>query len=126
MAAELHGVDGVPEGVYYYDPASHRIGALPWLCESLRLAVEQPGGSPSITCRFWLMARFDRVAFKYGERGYRFVLMEAGHIAQNMLLIASALAKHARPYGGFLDENARAGLGVVDFDLDPLYYVAVG
>ena len=34
---------------------------------------------------------FERAQAKYGERGYRFVLLEAGHAAGNVLLVAHSL-----------------------------------
>lgn len=113
-------------GAYYYDPDSHMLGRLAEDVAQIDSAVQQPGGSADVACRLWLLARFDRVSFKYGERAYRFALLEAGHIAQNMLLVAGAIGRPARPFGGFLDEHAKLGLGAQPFALDPLYYVAVG
>jgi nitroreductase len=62
---------------------------------------------------------------KYGERGYRFTLLEAGHIAQNALLTASALMLDACPFGGFIDDLDRL-LGIDGLDEVSLYLVAVG
>jgi SagB-type dehydrogenase family enzyme len=45
-----------------------------------------------------------RTQLKYLERGYRFGLLEAGHVAQNFLLVATALGLCALPVGGFWDD----------------------
>ncbi|RSL35389.1 SagB/ThcOx family dehydrogenase [Salibacterium salarium] len=41
---------------------------------------------------------------KYGLRGYRFCLLEAGHIAQNMLHLANIMGWKSSPIGGLRDE----------------------
>ena len=48
---------------------------------------------------------FWRTRFKYGLRGYRFALLEAGHVMQNAVLAAAALALPALPVGGFYDRR---------------------
>jgi SagB-type dehydrogenase family enzyme len=73
-----------------------------------------------------LTAVFPRVQMKYLERGYRFALLEAGHVAQNLLLAATALRLASAPVGGFWDDPFNELLG-----LDPereavLYSVIIG
>src|SRR5208337_1543566 len=46
-----------------------------------------------------------KTRIKYSERGYRFMLMEAGHIAENILLTANSLGLGAVPIGGFVDDE---------------------
>ena len=48
-----------------------------------------------------------RTTRKYGERGVRYVHMEVGHAAQNVLLAAAALGLAAYPVGAF--DDARVG-----------------
>ncbi len=57
-------------------------------------------------------ARFARVQAKYGERGYRFALLESGHIAQNLLLLAGAAGLASLPAGGFFDDLLNLTLGI--------------
>jgi SagB-type dehydrogenase family enzyme len=47
----------------------------------------------------------NRVTMKYSDRGYRFALIEAGHAAQNLSLIAEALKLKCCSIGGFLDDE---------------------
>jgi SagB-type dehydrogenase family enzyme len=63
---------------------------------------------------------------KYGERGYRFMLLEAGHIAQNALLAANALELGACPFGGFIDDDLDRLLGIDGLDEVSLYLIAFG
>ena len=55
---------------------------------------------------------FWRSRFKYGDRAYRFTLLEAGHVGQNLVLAATALGLAAVPIGGFFDRRVDAFLGI--------------
>ena len=53
-------------------------------------------------------ARLDATLVRYGDRGYRYVLLEAGHVGQNLDLASSALGLGALDLGGFLDRMLAA------------------
>jgi SagB-type dehydrogenase family enzyme len=69
-------------------------------------------------------ARVSRTAARYGSRAERYVTLEAGHIAQNVLLAAEALALGAVPVGAFDDEEVTRLLALEDEK--PLYLLPVG
>lgn len=71
-------------------------------------------------------AVFWRSRFKYGARSYRFALLEAGHLAQNYLLAATALELSACPVGGFFDRTVDAFLGIDGLYEASLYLLPVG
>ena len=71
-------------------------------------------------------AVFGRTRFKYGLRGYRFALLEAGHVGQNVLLAATALGLAAVPLGGYYDRRTDEFLGLDGVNESTLYTVAVG
>jgi SagB-type dehydrogenase family enzyme len=73
-----------------------------------------------VTATFW------RSRFKYGQRGYRFALLEAGHVAQNVLLAATALGLASVPLGGFFDRQVNGLLGVDGLHEAALYVIPVG
>ena len=54
------------------------------------------------------------------------MLMEAGHIAQNILLTANSLRLPCFPIGGFIDDEMNDLLGIDGLDEVSLYLVAVG
>jgi SagB-type dehydrogenase family enzyme len=54
---------------------------------------------------FVVTGALDRTMVKYGERGYRFALLEAGHIGQNLCLVGPALGHPAVPFGGYADRK---------------------
>ncbi len=86
-------VEDVPSGFYGYDPYYHRLVSLnialdprAWLTSVL--AYQDLAGTAAF--HVFTVASFDRVRVKYGQRAYRFALIEAGHLVQSMLLIAEA------------------------------------
>lgn len=63
---------------------------------------------------------------RYGERGYRYLLLEAGHVAQNVLLSAAAVDVAAVPLGGFDDAAVNALIQPEIPDAVTLYSITVG
>jgi SagB-type dehydrogenase family enzyme len=66
-----------------------------------------------------------RASGKYGARAARYVTLEAGHCAQNVLLQAVAMGLGAVPIGAFSDDAVRDRLGLPD-EVTPYYLLPVG
>jgi SagB-type dehydrogenase family enzyme len=99
-------VSGLDAAVYHYHPYRHRLHLLaPLAWGDLRAAVVDPSVLETAAVLVLVTAVFWRSRFKYGPRGYRFALLEAGHLAQNALLAAAALGLAALPLGGFYDRR---------------------
>lgn len=67
-----------------------------------------------------------RSRFKYGHRATRFALIEAGHVAQNVQLVATAMGLGSRPLGGFCDDEVNELLGLDSVNEFALYVLPVG
>ena len=63
---------------------------------------------------------------KYGHRGLRYVMMDAGHICQNLLLAASGLDLGACPVAAFYDDRLNMLLGLDGEEESVIYLAAVG
>ena len=116
------------EALFQYLPDSHALerraeGDLrPALCEAA-LGQEPVGSAPAV---FILAGVQERTAAKYGsQRSPRYVHMEAGHAAQNLLLQAVALDLGAVPVGAFDDDRVAKVLGLSRLER-PLYLLPVG
>jgi SagB-type dehydrogenase family enzyme len=73
-----------------------------------------------------ITAVYQRIEVKYGrQRGPRYVHLEAGHAAQNVLLQAVALDLGAVPIGAFYDSQVQEVLGIAE-DHQPLYLIPIG
>ena len=108
---ELHllsgDVDGLPAGRYRYDPMHQSLhaesrGDLRQIVAAAALQQDWIAQAPAV---FVISAVDTRTTRKYGKRGIRYVHMEAGHAAQNLLLQAAALRLAAAIVGAFVDEE---------------------
>jgi len=122
---ELYAATG--DAVYHYLPAQHQ--AEIWLDEDIRASLWAAGlrqealkQAPAV---FILTAVYARTSTKYGDRAERYVKLEAGHAAQNLLLQVAALNLGAVPIGAFVDADVSAALGLSPGE-DPLYLIPVG
>jgi SagB-type dehydrogenase family enzyme len=66
-----------------------------------------------------------KTAAKYGGRAERYCLLEAGHVAQNVLLQATALELVGTPVGAFEDDKVAALLHLPP-DVHPVYLLPLG
>jgi SagB-type dehydrogenase family enzyme len=123
----VHRIDGVDPGTYLYEPRPHALLPLRHgdSFDDLTAATYLEGLDGSAVA-FVLVGVFGRSRFKYGERGYRFVLLEAGHIAQNILLAAEAADLAALPVGGFEDDEVNRLVRADGIDEAAVYVIVVG
>lgn len=121
-------VEGVDQAVHHYDPLRHALELLRPLGSGDEIASLTPYEDALGECALVVVmtAMFWRSRFKYGARAYRFTLIEAGHVAQNVLLAATALRLRALPLGGFYDRRVDALLGIDGLHEASLYLLALG
>jgi SagB-type dehydrogenase family enzyme len=116
------------EGLYRYLPEGHQLERLAGtdLRQSLYQAALHQDAVSQAPAVFIVTAVYERTAQKYGsERTPRYVHMEVGHAAQNLLLEAVALGLGAVPIGAFHDDEIQSVLGI-PADHAPLYLIPVG
>jgi SagB-type dehydrogenase family enzyme len=120
-------VNGLPAGIYKYDLRDHELSL--WVQGDKRRELSEAALSQSSILQaaavFALSAVYERTTWKYGERGIRYVHMEAGHSAQNLLLQATALGLGSVLVGAFSDEKVRRVL-MLNKAESPLYLIPVG
>jgi SagB-type dehydrogenase family enzyme len=116
------------EGAYHYLPDSHALeqtaaGDLRPELWRAALSQEPVRQAPAV---FVVAGVYERTARKYGsERAPRYVHLEAGHAAQNLLLEAVAMGLGAVPIGAFDDAAIQLALGLPP-EQRPLYVIPVG
>ena len=98
-------VQGLATGVYHYTPDGHRL--IPWLPDDKRAEVAAAAFGQSWLRHSAVIIVFTaidtRTTGKYGDRGIRYIALEAGHAGQNVLLQATALGLGAAVVGAFDD-----------------------
>lgn len=121
-------VEELEGALYHYLPLQHTLERLRPLAGIEALQPVLPPGliaaRPALVIALTVV--FERTQAKYLERGYRFALLEAGHLAQNFLLIAAALGLGGLPVGGYWDEPFNALLGLEPTQEAVLYAVLLG
>ena len=70
-----------------------------------------------------ISANYEKNKSRYNKRGRRYTILEAGHAAQNIYLMATSLGLGTVAIGAFKDRVVKATLGI---DEDPLYIMPVG
>jgi SagB-type dehydrogenase family enzyme len=121
--------DEIDPGIYHYNALHHLLEQihsfqLPGsLLSDLFLGQRYLMSAASIVV---ITAVLERSLWKYEERGYRYILFEAGHVAQNLNLAAAAMEIGSLNLGGFFDTQLATMLGL-DIELEiPLYCTAFG
>ncbi len=116
-----------PPGVYRYSPKAHSLN-LQAEGDLRRDLVAAAGGQDSIgsaPASLVITAVFERTTGRYGERGVRYVHMDAGHAAENVYLQCVALGLGTVVMGAFRDSQVRQILQLPENE-DPLYIVPFG
>jgi SagB-type dehydrogenase family enzyme len=123
----LDGVEGLEPGVYHYNPHQHCLtpilqgdlrGKLSNAALNQRWVAEAP-------VNLVIAAVYERTTARYGDRGVRYVHMEAGHVAENIYLQATALKLGVVAVGAFNDEAVQSLLNLPS-NHKPLYIIPVG
>lgn len=78
----LQNVSGINDGLYHYCPLEHTLSQL----RKGYIFGALSGNRPII--RFYMTSIFHRSAWKYGDRAYRYCLLDAGHMAENLVTAA--------------------------------------
>jgi len=116
-----------PNGVFHYFPSSHSLKEISDkdLRSALSGAALWQEAIAGAAVNFVITCVYDRICWKYGERGMRYAHIEAGHIAQNIHLQAVCLGLGSAPIGAFNDTAVQKAL-YLPKDNIPLYIIPVG
>ena len=123
-----HNVADLEPGLYHYAVTDHALEQL--RTGDLRAQIVVAGLGQDMLGQaqvcFVLSAIFQRTRWKYRERTYRYVLLEAGHIGQNLYLAATSMGLGACAVGAFLDDKLNDLLAVDGEEEAALYLISVG
>jgi SagB-type dehydrogenase family enzyme len=124
--AVANNVTGLDAGVYRYEPLEHRLVSVN-RGDFLRPLADRALGQAAVRrapCVIVLAADYAVTRRRYGDRGVeRYVHMDAGHAAQNVVLQAEALGLGIVTIGAFDDRAVKRLLGI---ETEPLYLLPVG
>ena len=124
----VYSVEGVESGVYHYAVKRHELDQLKvgdFRAAVGRAALDQESAYSANVVFIWT-AVFERSKWKYRQRAYRYVYLDAGHIAQNVALGAVALGFGSCQIAAIYDDEANALLGVDGVEESTIYMTVVG
>lgn len=121
-------IEGLEPGIYHYSASEHTLGRVP--SDVLPSGGEVIGGqdwADSMACSIVLCAHFERTMWKYDDpNAYRVVLIEAGHVGQNIMLAATQHGLTACPSAALSHETIRSAIGLEGVTISPVYALALG
>jgi len=103
----IQAVEDVAPGLYHYHAVDNVLELMrpgqhgPTLCA---MGLKQPY-LQTASVVFLITGCFERVRWKYGQRAYKYMCMDAGYLGQNLYLIAEALGLGACGIAGFVDDG---------------------
>ncbi len=125
----VNRVGGLTAGLYHYEIRYHRLAFLredPLIGIAMtRAALGQTLCQRAAVVFLW-SAVIARSARKYGERAYRYIYMDSGHVAQNVYLASTALGLGCCAIGAFFDDEVNAVLDVDGREETAIYMASIG
>jgi len=124
----VHAVEGIEPGVYHYGVEKHELDQLKtgdFRTDVAQAALDQEIAYWANVVFVWT-AVFERSKWKYRQRAYRYVYLDAGHIAQNVALGTVALGLGSCQIAALYDDEVNTLLDVDGVDETAIYMTVVG
>ncbi len=125
----VNRVAGLDPGMYQYDAEHH--GLIAWDCEEdtverwVSACFNQPMVRTSAVTFAWVADR-PRMTWRYGERGIRYLFLDAGHVCQNLHLAAESISAGACAIGAFNDDEMNSLLQLDGIEQFVVYAACLG
>ena len=124
----VHRVHGLEHGVYHYHVRRHALEQLrkgDFREEASLSAMGQSMCARAGAVFVWT-AVFERSKWKYRQRAYRYVYLDAGHMAQNLALAAVSLGLGSCQVGALFDDEVNRLIGVDGIEESVIYMSVAG
>jgi len=124
----VNNVKSLEPGVYHYAIRSHQLEQLQQreLSRQIAAAALGQGMCATATAVFIWTAVFERCKWKYGQRAYRYIYLDAGHIAENLALAAVSLNLGTCEIGALYDDHVNTIIGIEGTEESTICMAAIG
>jgi SagB-type dehydrogenase family enzyme len=124
----VNNVEGLEKGLYHYNIEEHaleelKLGDLGSELAQAALGQAMVAKAPVV---FIWTAIFERSKWKYRQRAYRYVYLDAGHIGQNLALSSTSIGLGSCQIGAFFDEEVNHVLDVDGIAESAIYLSVAG
>jgi len=124
----VNNVEDLEKALYHYNIEAHALEELKvgdFAEKIAHAALEQKMCIKAPVVLIWT-AVFERSKWKYAQRAYRYVYLDAGHIAQNLALSATGIGLGSCQIGAFFDDEINQIIEVDGVNESVLYLSVVG
>lgn len=125
----IRRVEGIKPGLYRFLPIEHKLLLVSddseiesKICDEFSTV----GVAKKAAVVFIWTAVYERMACMFGERAYRYIYLDAGHVGQNLYLAAQTLGLKTCALGAFDDEQLNKNLGLDGEEQFVVYGAGVG
>lgn len=125
----VQNVAGLEAGLYRFVAGRHALTSLNApadIAEQILHACWDQKQIASSAVTFLWVAEWDRMAWRYVERGYRYLHLDAGHVCQNLYLAAEAVGCGVCAIASYDDETLNRTLGLDGESQFVIYLASVG
>jgi SagB-type dehydrogenase family enzyme len=125
----VNNVEGLAPGLYRYLAISHELAKLPGrekINESLTKATLQQQHVKNSAVTFIWVAVPIRTVWRYSQRAFRYLYLDAGHVCQNLYLLAEAMNCGVCAIAAFDDNLANSAVGVDGEEQFVIYIASLG
>ncbi|MBP1749936.1 MAG: nitroreductase [Deltaproteobacteria bacterium] len=124
----VRAVDGLEEGIYHFRPGDYDLELIKKGNFSVKLAEAALQQSVVLDAQvtFIWSSIIARGRWKYNQRAYRYIYLDAGHIAQNLYLAGEGLGLGICAIGAFYDDDINEIMGFDGEEETIIYMATVG
>jgi SagB-type dehydrogenase family enzyme len=122
----INHIKEIASGVYHYHIQDHCLELLKeggYGVETAAAALGQQMCAEAAVVFIWT-GIFQRMKWKYGQRAYRYIYLDAGHIAENLALAATSLGLGSCQIGALFDDEVNRIIEV-DGNQESVVYMSV-
>ncbi|MCL4364040.1 SagB/ThcOx family dehydrogenase [Patescibacteria group bacterium] len=116
----------LPMGLYHYYLKNHSLEKIQSFDRFKASNYFRPDWVEKSSVIIIITAVFKRNTIKYGDRGYRHILIEAGHLGQNLYLMASVFKLSCCAMGGYYDDRLNELIDIDGHSESVIYTLALG
>ncbi|QDR83116.1 SagB/ThcOx family dehydrogenase [Sporomusa termitida] len=125
----VNQVDGLEPGLYRFLAVDHQLAKVEVTGSAADIITEaclrQKFVKASAVTFIWTAAAY-RMTYRYGQRGYRYLHLDAGHVCQNLYLAAAAVDCGVCAIAAFDDDKLNAALAIDGDNQFAVYVATVG
>lgn len=125
----INNVEGLEPGLYRYLALEHKLAKLeaPEDINTIltEACLKQPHVKNSAVTFFWVAVPL-RMTWRYCQRGYRYMYLDAGHVCQNLYLLAESIRCGVCAIAAYDDDLVNRALGLDGEEQFAIYIATLG